>query len=131
MFVIEQGMIIMKNLKILRQQHGISQEKLAEQIHTTQQAIYKYESGISQPDLSRIMELSDFFHTSVDYLIGHTDDPRPFPDLVPTNLSQEEISVIEVYRILPHDIQSHFFSLMQSYHSLLANRLAERKNVDK
>ena len=121
----------MKNLKTLRQRHGISQEKLAQQIHTTQQAIYKYESGISEPDLNRIVELSNFFHTSVDYLIGHTDDPRPYPSyLTPTNLSKDEISVIEAYRNLPYDMQLHFFSLMESYCSLLSNKLAERKKAE-
>ncbi len=118
----------MKNLKTLRQQYGISQEKLAQQIHTTQQAIYKYETGISQPDLERIIEISDFFHTSVDYLIGHTDNPSPYQDFTPTNLTQEELSIIEAYRILPHDIQSHFFSLMKGYHMLLDTKLPEKTN---
>lgn len=112
----------MKNLKALRQQYGISQEKLALHFYTTQQAIYKYEAGISQPDLERMIEFADFFHTSVDYLIGHTDDPRPYQDLVPTNLSSEELSLIEIYRILPHDIQTHFLSLMKGYYSLLQSK---------
>ena len=109
----------MKNLKKLRQQYGISQEKLALEFYTTQQAIYKYEAGLSQPDVQRMIEFSDFFHTSVDYMIGHTNDPRPYPSDAPDNLTPDEFLLVETYRVLPCDVRNHHLALMRGYASLL------------
>jgi len=109
----------MQNLKKLRQQNGMSQERLAQQLHITQQAVYKYESGISQPDIERMKELASFFHTSVDYLIGYTDDPRPHQRLIPTALTEEELMIIESYRQLPDDMKDHILAIMGKYHELI------------
>lgn len=111
----------MKNLKKLRQQNGMSQEKLAQQFHITQQAVYKYESGISQPDIERLMEFADFFQTSVDYLIGYTDDPRPHEKMIPTHLNANEMSVIEAYRHLPLDIRPHILAILEGFNGLIQN----------
>ena len=108
----------MKNLKKLRQQNNISQEKLAEVIYTSQQAIYKYEAGLSQPDINRLIDIADYFHTSVDYLIGHTDDPRPYHDFITTDLTSEELLLIENFRLLPCEIQAHFLALITHYSAL-------------
>lgn len=41
----------MKNLKTLRVAKKLSQQKLADILHVSQQSIYKYENGITSPDL--------------------------------------------------------------------------------
>lgn len=105
----------MKNLKMLRQKSGLSQEKLAAQFHMTQQAIYKYEAGISEPDIECLIELSDYFHTSIDFLVGHTDDARPIQPFKETALSVDEEKLLTAYRSLPFTLQSQFLSLMESY----------------
>ena len=66
----------MKNLKLLRHQKALSQQKLADILHISQQSVYKYENGITTPDLQTLMKIADFFDTSVDYLIGYTDIPH-------------------------------------------------------
>lgn len=112
----------MKNLRTLRQLSGLSQEKLAQKFDITQQAIYKYETGLSQPDLDRLMEFSDFFDTSVDYLIGHTEDPRPIPSAAPDTLDADGYTLLCCYRALPDNVRSNFLSLMQSYAALMKER---------
>ena len=66
----------MENLKKLRLERNLSQQKLAEAIGLSQQAITKYENGKTQPDFQTLMTLAEFFHTSVDYLIGYTNNPK-------------------------------------------------------
>ena len=61
----------MKRLKELREQRGLSQAKLAEQVGTTQQTIYKYEHGTTEPEHKMLKRLSDFFNVTTDYLIEH------------------------------------------------------------
>ena len=64
---------MVKNLKKLRLQAGISQQKLAEIIGTSQQSINKYENHNVEPDIDTLIDLANFFNTSVDFLIGNTD----------------------------------------------------------
>lgn len=99
----------------------MSQEKLAQQFHITQQAVYKYESGISQPDIERLMEFADFFQTSVDYLIGYTDDPRPHQKMIPTQLNENVMIVMEAYHQLPLDLKPHVLAILKGFNSLIQN----------
>lgn len=60
-----------ENIRSLRKQRKMTQEKLAEALGVTVGAVYKWESGQSQPELSLLVELADFFDTSVDALLGY------------------------------------------------------------
>lgn len=48
---------------------GISQEKLAVELGVSRQAISKWESGQSVPELDKIVRMSDFFGVTTDYLL--------------------------------------------------------------
>ena len=59
-----------KNIRALRKQCSLTQEQLAEILGVTTGAVYKWEAGMSVPELNLIVALADFFDTSVDALIG-------------------------------------------------------------
>ena len=61
-----------ENIRSLRKQKHMTQENLAEALGVTVGAVYKWESGLSQPELNLIVELADFFDTSVDALLGYS-----------------------------------------------------------
>ena len=60
-----------ENIRALRRQHRFTQEQLAESLGVTPGAVYKWETGLSQPELAIIVELADLFDTSVDVLLGY------------------------------------------------------------
>ena len=60
-----------ENIKSLRKQRHLTQEQFAEAMGVTVGAIYKWEQGLSSPDISVIMEIAGFFGVSVDALIGY------------------------------------------------------------
>ena len=60
-----------ENIRSFRKQRKLTQEKLAEALGVTVGAVYKWESGQSQPELSLLVEMADFFDTSVDVLLGY------------------------------------------------------------
>ncbi len=60
-----------ENIRSLRKQRKMTQEKLAEALGVTVGAVYKWESGQSQPELNLLVEIADFFDTSVDVLLGY------------------------------------------------------------
>lgn len=62
-------MTLGEKLQFLRKQQGISQEKLAEQLSVSRQAISKWETGDSFPDTENIIKLSRLFAVSTDYLL--------------------------------------------------------------
>ena len=64
---------MVKNLKKLRNEKGISQQQLASVIGISQQSINKYENHNVEPDIFTLSALADYFGTSVDFLIGRVD----------------------------------------------------------
>ena len=66
-------MKMIKNLKILRQEKGISQQQLADVILVSQQSVNKYENHDVEPDIDVLIKIADYFDVSLDYLVGRTD----------------------------------------------------------
>ena len=58
-----------EKLQKLRRESGMSQEKLAEQLHVSRQAISKWELGTAAPDTDNIVRLSKFFQVPLEYLM--------------------------------------------------------------
>lgn len=53
----------------LRKSKGISQEELADKVGVSRQAVSKWESEQSTPDIEKVILLSDFFDVTTDYLM--------------------------------------------------------------
>ena len=51
---------MMKNLKMLRMEKNLSQQQLANILHTSQQSIYKYENDITSPNLETLTAWQTF-----------------------------------------------------------------------
>ena len=62
-------MNVADRIQSLRKIKGISQEQLAEAIGVSRQAVSKWESEQSTPDLEKIILMSDFFDVTTDYLL--------------------------------------------------------------
>lgn len=62
-------MELSEKLYQLRKKSGLSQEKLAEQLDVSRQAISKWESGHSIPESDKLIAISKFFQVSLDYLV--------------------------------------------------------------
>lgn len=54
----------------LRKQHGLSQEDLAEKLNVSRQAVSRWEVGSVQPDASNVLQLSQLFGVTADYLLN-------------------------------------------------------------
>ena len=67
----------MKNrIRDLREDHDLSQQRLAEQIGITQRKYSYIETG-TQPLTDEILiKLANFYHVSIDYILCQTDNPK-------------------------------------------------------
>ena len=72
-------MTLADRIQQLRKQKGISQEELADRVGVSRQAVSKWESAQSVPDLDKILLLSDYFEVTTDYLLGRTSVSKPYP----------------------------------------------------
>ena len=105
----------MENLKVLRKQHNLSQQKLADILHISQQSVYKYENDITSPDLDTLIKMADFFNTSVDYIIGHTEISHKIEPVTDSMLNQDELLLLSSYRQLSPRQQKLIREIADSY----------------
>ena len=64
-------------IREMRENSHLYQRQLAEYLHCTQQTYSRYETGELQPSLLVMERLADFYDTSVDFLMGLTDEKKP------------------------------------------------------
>lgn len=71
-----------ENIRAYRKARLLTQEQLAEVLGVSAGAVYKWEARLSQPELSMLMELADFFDVSVDALLGYAPKDNRLPATV-------------------------------------------------
>lgn len=106
---------MIKNLKSLRESHGISQQKLADAVGISQQSVNKYENHQTQPDIVTLIQIADFFHTSVDYLIGHSEAQAESEGVPVYRLTADELRLIDQYRRLTLKEKDSIHLVMENY----------------
>jgi len=107
----------MKNLKKLRKQHKLSQQRLADILLVSQQSVYKYENNITSPDIETLIRMADYFNTSVDYLVEHTDIPNKIEPIQEMMLNEEEMELIQNYRNLSISQKKAIDFVIQEFHN--------------
>ena len=68
----------MLRLKDLREDHDLTQKEVAAVINVSQVAYSYYELGRREIDLASLMRLAEFYNTSIDYILGMTDNKKPY-----------------------------------------------------
>lgn len=63
-------MKIYQKIQFLRKQQGMSQEELADRLGVSRQSIYKWETGMSNPELDKFKKLTEIFGVSFEYLMN-------------------------------------------------------------
>ena len=64
-------MMLAENIRAFRKERSLTQEQLSEALGVTAGAVYKWEAKLSTPELELIIQMADFFDTSVDVLLGY------------------------------------------------------------
>ena len=66
-----------RRLRDLREDRDLTQRALAELLHVSQATYSRYESGGLDIPSGALIALARFYNTSIDYLVGLTNDPEP------------------------------------------------------
>lgn len=90
-------MTFSEKLKSIRKKAGMSQEKLAEKIGVSRQAITKWETDAGIPDIDNMMALSSLFNISLDELLSNEKTERKQTDYLYESVTEYDIDNIKRY----------------------------------
>lgn len=68
-----------ERIRNLREDHDLKQEDIARLLHCTQACYSNYETGKRDIPTEVLRTLADFYHVSIDYLLGQTSRKEPCP----------------------------------------------------
>lgn len=71
--------MVLQRLRDLREDADLYQKDMADYLHCSQVTYSRYELGTREIPLESLNALADFYGVSVDYLMGRTDEKRPYP----------------------------------------------------
>ena len=85
-------MIMSEKIMSLRKKMGWSQEELANELNVSRQSVSKWETGVSIPDMAKIVMMSEVFGVTTDYLLkeGANDE------ILELNSSSQEITSSDI-----------------------------------
>lgn len=63
-------------LKEIRKRLGITQVKMAMDLHLSQNSVSRYETGRHEPDLRTLVRIADYLNVSLDELVGREFPPN-------------------------------------------------------
>lgn len=90
-------MTFSEKLKSIRKKAGMSQEKLAEKIGVSRQAITKWETDAGIPDIDNMMALSSLFNISLDELLSNEKTEKKQTDYLYESVTEYDIDNIKRY----------------------------------
>lgn len=68
-----------QNFKEIREENNLLQKDVAKHLKIKQQQYSEYEIGKRLIPINYLNDLADFYDTSIDYLLGRTDEKKPYP----------------------------------------------------
>lgn len=68
-----------KRIRDLREDRDLTQKQIGQLLNMSQTGYNQYETGKNDIPTRILIELSNFYNTSVDYLLGLTNEIKPYP----------------------------------------------------
>lgn len=100
----------MRRLAELRKEKHLNQTGLAMKLNISQYLVSAYENDRHQPTTEMLIKIADFFHVSVDYLIGKSDI-RLSADYL-NNLTDKETKMLNIFKTLPPSKQEQALGVL-------------------
>ena len=67
-----------QRIQDLRIDSDLSQKQISEILHISQRSYSHYETGSREIPVEMLIRLANYYNTSIDYLLGETNDPRRY-----------------------------------------------------
>lgn len=120
----------MENLRNARIESGHTQKSLATLLNISQQCYSDYENERTEPDLTTLSKIADLLNTSVDYLLGRSDDLGYLivqnSPTVPA-LADDQKQLLDLYDRMTHQQKIRAIAYCEGLLSTSGNVSASRK----
>lgn len=103
----------MNRIKQLRTEKGMKQTELAKILKIGQATMSNWETGRSEPDYDALIEMSEIFGTSIDYILGNSDIKKA-PSYEDAGLSAEEAELLKLFRAAPEALQDAALRVLEA-----------------
>lgn len=67
-----------RRIRELREDHDLTQRQIAAVLGMPQPQYFRYEQGYRDIPTDILIALADYYQTSTDYILGRTNDPKPY-----------------------------------------------------
>lgn len=109
-------MIFSEILRILIDEHGLTQKRLAQDLHIPVSTLGGYVQGTSEPDFETLKMLAGYFNVSADYLLNIQTGQAE---------TRQENELLRIYRSLPTDQQELYLEQGKTMVRLNSKKSAE------
>lgn len=111
-----------ERLRSLRNERGLSQQELAKQLQcVSKSSVNMYERGEREPNFETLEVIADYFNVDMDFLLGKTDIPNLYRDLMADIREENESGRAKA--------KEGMFSVYGAHHSTISLRLVEDKSA--
>lgn len=87
--------LIAKYLQFLRKSHNYTQEELAQKLDISRQAVSKWETGVTVPDLEVLLKISKIYHITINDILEPKIQPQRITDFEQiSTISENELKEI-------------------------------------
>lgn len=93
----------------------ITKQEAAKRMHLSQPAYLRYESGERTPSIHVITVMADVLGTSVAYLTGESNDPRPDCYLIHANAEPQLFQLVETYRSMDSETKTRLLTYLLKF----------------
>ena len=116
-----------ERLKELREEKGISQQELGDEIGVSKDTVYRWEASKMQPKEEHVTFLAGFFHVSYLYLVGAVDEREMIisEDDTKEGAKEEEL-MLKLYRSLSPDLKKMVQLTVRSAYLVEKERRGDR-----
>jgi transcriptional regulator with XRE-family HTH domain len=103
----------MQRLRELRHNLNKKQKEIAQELNLSVQVYCNYENGLREPSFDTLTKLADYFDVSVDYLLGRTEIPNAYKNIVNTHIKNKSADFIstDLPTAIAERMRSHNLSL--------------------
>ena len=102
----------MNRIAELRKEKHLNQIGLAMKLNISQYMVSAYETGIHQPGIDTLIQMSNIFGVSVDYIIGNTDIRTPVEKFLKDGLTSNEIELLDIFKELDNEKQQKALGIL-------------------
>ena len=105
----------MEKLAELRKQIGKTQQGIADILGVARATVAKWETGEREPDIKTLKTLAAYYHTSVSYIVGETENGAPISDKKADVTIPKEARLLSLYRDTAPEIRAAVDKLLETY----------------